>query len=110
MSVAGRLIIVLILPIAVCFGAFSAGIVHSRRTLMLSEAEQEIRDHGTALQPAFDAFLMDHDLVGLSALTEDLSQADRILGVLIFDEAGNRISATTPSVPIVLEFPFLAAA
>lgn len=94
MSLASRLLVVLLLPIALCFSVFGFSTVRLRRQLMTAEAEQEIRDHGTALQVAFDAFLRDRDLTDVSQLTEDLSRTDRILGVLVFDSADGLVEAS----------------
>lgn len=94
MSLSLRLMVVLILPIALCFGAYGYLNIRLRRQEMLAEAEREVRVHGTALEVALDAFLRDRNLADMAELTEDLSHADRILGVLIFDAEGHPVQAS----------------
>ncbi|HKQ71164.1 MAG TPA: HAMP domain-containing sensor histidine kinase [Polyangiaceae bacterium] len=94
MGLAARLLLVLLVPIAICFAAFGFSTVRLRRQLMTEEAERENRDHGIVLQLAFDAFLRDHSLEDLSVLAEDLSRADRILGVVIFDDRDRPVAGS----------------
>jgi signal transduction histidine kinase len=95
MSLATRLIILLVVPFALCATAFSMSTIRLRRALMMSEAELEIRDDGTALQVAFDTVFRERNSTQLSPFAEDLSKAaDRILGVLFFDAEGNLLGAS----------------
>jgi signal transduction histidine kinase len=95
MSLATRLIIWLVVPFTLCVTAFGVSSIRLRRALMLSEAEREIRDAGTALQLTFDAVLRAQDPAQFSPFAEDLAKAaDRILGVLFFDGNGNLLGAS----------------
>jgi signal transduction histidine kinase len=94
MSLAPRLLAVLLLPIAICLVVFGLNTVRLRQQLMSEEAAREVRDHGTALQVTLDALLRDHRPVDLSTLVEDLSRPDRVLGVLVFDREGTLIDAS----------------
>ncbi|HMI89342.1 MAG TPA: HAMP domain-containing sensor histidine kinase [Polyangiaceae bacterium] len=95
MSLATRLIILLVVPFALCVTAFGMSTIRLRRALMLSEAEREIRDDGTALQLTFDTVLHEQNPAQFSPFAEDLSKAaDRILGVLFFDGNGNLLGAS----------------
>src|SRR4051812_7038690 len=94
MSLATRLMVVLLIPIALCFFAYGYLNVRLRRAEMLGEATREVRDHGTALEVALDAFLRDRSLPDMAELTEDLERADRILGVMIFDDTDRPVQAS----------------
>lgn len=94
MSLSIRLMIVLLVPIALCFGAYGYLNIRLRRQEMLAEAEREVRDHGTAIEVALDAFLRDRNLADMAELTENLSHPDRTLGVLIFDAEGHPVQAS----------------
>ena len=95
MSLATRLIILLVVPFTLCVTAFGMSSIRLRRALMLSEAEREIRDDGTALQLTFDAVLREQQPAQYSPFAEDLAKAaDRILGVLFFDGNGNLLGAS----------------
>jgi signal transduction histidine kinase len=95
MSLATRLIILLVVPFAVCVTAFGMSTIRLRRALMFSEAEREIRDDGTALQLTFDTVLRERDPAQIAPFAEDLSKAaDRILGVLFFDANGDLLGAS----------------
>lgn len=85
LSLAVRLVLVLLVPIALCLAVYGYGNVRLRRAEMVREAAREVRVHGTGLQVALDAILRDRRLADLNELTEDLSRADRVLGVLVFD-------------------------
>jgi two-component system NtrC family sensor kinase len=84
-SLALRLAVTLLLPIAACLVAYGYANVRLRRAEMLDEAAREVRDHGTVLEVALDAILRDRRLADLNEITEDLARADRVLGVLVFD-------------------------
>jgi signal transduction histidine kinase len=94
MPLTTRLLLVLLVPIATCFTVQGLVNLRLRRDAMLAEASREVRDHGTALQVSLDAFLRDHRLADMAQLTEDLSRADRILGVLVFDARGEPVEAS----------------
>jgi len=95
MSLATRLIILLVVPFALCVTVFGMNTIRLRRALMLSEAEREIRDDGTALQLTFDTVLHERRPSQFSPFAEDLSKAaDRILGVLFFDGKGDLLGAS----------------
>lgn len=84
-SLAPRLIVMLLVPIVACFAAFGFITVELRRRAMMDEADHEARDHGTTLQVALDEFLRDHRIAEMDELTEALSRGERIVGVLVFD-------------------------
>jgi signal transduction histidine kinase len=95
MSLATRLIILLVVPFALCVTVFGMSTIRLRRALMLSEAEREIRDAGTALQLTFDTVLQERRPSQFSPFAEDLSKAaDRVLGVLFFDGKGDLLGAS----------------
>ena len=95
MTLATRLIILLVVPFTLCVTVFGMSTIRLRRALMLSEAEREIRDDGTALQLTFDTVLREQNPAQFSHFAEDLSKAaDRILGVLFFDANGNLLGAS----------------
>lgn len=87
MSLALQLALALLAPIALCLFAYGFINVRIRHAEMLAEAGREVRDHGTVLEVALDAVLRDHEIEDLNEITEDLSRADRVLGVLVFDAA-----------------------
>jgi signal transduction histidine kinase len=86
-SLALRLALWLLVPIAGCLLAWGYANVRLRRMEMIDEAAREVRDHGTVLEVALDAILRDRRLDDLNEITEDLSRADRVLGVMVFDGA-----------------------
>ncbi|MFO0604812.1 MAG: HAMP domain-containing sensor histidine kinase [Polyangiales bacterium] len=93
-SLAVRLALWLIVPIALCLVAWGYANVRLRRAEMLDEAAREVRDHGTVLEVALDAILRDRRLAELDEITEDLSRADRVLGVLVFDRGGRPVQSS----------------
>jgi signal transduction histidine kinase len=94
MPLAVRLLLVLLMPMMLCFGGYAYVNVRLRRQEMLVEAHKEVRDHGAALEVALDAFLRDRNLDDVVELTQDLSRADRILGVLIYDDHDRAVHAS----------------
>src|SRR5687767_5650983 len=95
MSLATRLIILLVVPFTVCVAGFGLNTVRLRQALMLSEAEREIRNEAMSLQPTFDAVLREQSHVEPSRLADEIaSAADRILGVLLFDPHGQLVGAS----------------
>lgn len=64
-SLALRLAVTLLLPIAACLVAYGYANVRLRRAEMLDEAAREVRDHGTVLEVALDAILRDRRLADL---------------------------------------------
>jgi signal transduction histidine kinase len=94
MSLTVRLLLALLIPVALCFGGYSYLNAQLRRAEMLEEASREVRDHGTILEVATDVFLRDHRLIEMAELTENLSRADRLLGVLIYNAQGDVVQAS----------------
>jgi signal transduction histidine kinase len=95
MSLATRLVILLVVPLALCVTAFGMNTVRLRRALMFSEADRELRDAGTALQLTFDAVLRERGAATHSDLADDLTRAaDRIQGVLFFGPNGELLGAS----------------
>jgi signal transduction histidine kinase len=89
MSLATRLIILLVVPFAISVSAFGMNSVRLRRALMLSEAEREIRNDAMSLQLTFGAILRERGSDRSQRMVDDISNAaDRILGVALFDAAG----------------------
>lgn len=80
-----RIGLTLALPVALALALFGLQVHHERRAEMVREARREATDLGTALEVALDAFLRDRALADLAELTEDLSRAERVLGVVVFD-------------------------
>jgi signal transduction histidine kinase len=93
-ALALRLALWLLVPIAACLLAWGYANVRLRRAEMIDEAAREVRDHGTVLEVALDAILRDRRLADLEEITEDLSRADRVLGVMVFDAAGRPVQSS----------------
>lgn len=94
LSLAVQLAFALLIPIALCLLAYGYVNVRIRHSEMRAEAAREVRDHGTVLEVALDAVLRDHEIEDLNELTEDLSRADRVLGVLVFDSASAPVQSS----------------
>ncbi len=108
LSLALQLAFALLLPIALCLVAYGYVNVRIRHAEMLSEAAREVRDHGTVLEVALDAVLRDHEIEDLNEITEDLSRADRVLGVLVFDAAAAPVQSSRSVTPLRPRFVALA--
>jgi HAMP domain-containing protein len=95
MSLATRLVILLVIPFVFCVTAFAISTVRLRRALMFSEADRELRDAGSTLQLTFHAVSREQGEDRYTKLAEDLTQAaDRIQGVLFFDASGALLGAS----------------
>ncbi len=108
LSLALQLALALLAPIALCLVAYGYVNVRIRHAEMLSEAAREVKDHGTVLEVALDAVLRDHEIEDLNELTEDLSRADRVLGVLVFDAAAAPVQSSRSVTSLRPRFAALA--
>ncbi len=108
MSLAPRLILTVLMPIVACFLVFGYATVQLRRRAMMDETEDDVRDHGTTLQVALDAFLRDHRVSEMAEIAEGLSRADRVLGVLVFDRYDHLASSSRSVTQYVRRFESMA--
>jgi signal transduction histidine kinase len=89
-----RISLSLLAPIVLCMTVFGVANVRLRRGEMIEDARRELRDHGTSLSVALGAALRDHQIGDVAELAEDLTRADRVLGVIIFDEQDRPLRAS----------------
>lgn len=94
MNLSTRIVLSLLVPVLVCIGVFGAINVRLRRVEMLEDARRELRDHATSLSVALGAALRDHQIEDVGELVDDLSRADRVLGVVIFDDHDRPVRAS----------------
>ncbi len=108
-SLTVRVVILLLGIITGCVSVYGYFRAQLRRAEMLDEAQKEVRDHGTVLEVALDACLRDRDLRDLNEVVQDLSRADRVLGVLVFDARNNPIESSESVADLRPYFTDLAA-
>jgi signal transduction histidine kinase len=94
LNLASRIVLSLLVPVLVCLGTFGVLNVRLLRAEMLDDARRELRDHATSLSVAMGAAMRDRQIEDIAELADDLSRADRVLGVVIFDENDRLIRAS----------------
>lgn len=94
MNLATRIAASVLIPMMLCILAYGVVNVRLRRVEMTEDARRELRDHATTLSASLGAALRDHQIEDIGELVDDLSQADRVLGVVIFDEHDQLVRAS----------------
>ncbi len=94
MSLARRLWLLLLLPIAVALGVYGAVGHENTHRVLLGEASAELRNHATLVEAAVGGAVERGQLALLRQRMERVARADRILGVAAFDEGGRALLVT----------------
>jgi signal transduction histidine kinase len=94
LSLATRIVTSVLVPMLLCIGVFGVINVRLRRVEMIDDARRELRDHATTLSASLGAALRDHQIEDVAELVDDLSRADRVLGVVIFDHDDQLVRAS----------------
>ncbi|MFO0562234.1 MAG: HAMP domain-containing sensor histidine kinase [Polyangiales bacterium] len=94
MNLATRMVLSLLVPVLVCLGAYGVLNVRLRRVEMVDDARRELNDYSKVLSVALGAALRDRQIGDVAELVDDLSQADRVFGVVIFDDRDRVVRAS----------------
>lgn len=92
LRLATQMWLALMLPIALSLGAYGVTAHHRRHNMLMGEARAELRSHSAILQTALVTVPADQKAL-LTSRVEALAQADRILGLAIFDSNGQELTA-----------------
>lgn len=104
MNLATRILLSLLVPVLLCVGAYGVLNVRLRRTEMLDDARRELNDHATSLAVALGAALRDRQIEDVAELVDDLSRADRVFGIMIFDSNDRLVRTSAALRPDVARF------
>lgn len=110
MNLATRILLSLLIPVLLCVGAYGVLNVRLRRTEMLDDARRELNDHATSLAVALGAALRDRQIEDVAELVDDLSRADRVFGIMIFDHNDRLVGTSAALRPDVARFSNLGHA
>lgn len=94
MGLARQLGLLLVLPIALTFGAYGTLSQRSRHQALMAEASAELRNHATLVEAAVGGAVERGQVQLLKDRLERIARADRILGIAAFDAGGRPILVT----------------
>lgn len=94
MGLAYRVWLWLLIPIALSLATYGLVAQESRRRLLMAEASAELRNHATLVEAAVAGAAARGEVSVLKQRIERLAQADRILGIAVFDASGSPILVT----------------
>jgi signal transduction histidine kinase len=105
MGLAGRLAVVLLVPIAVALLLYGYFAHRSREGVLMAEASAELRDHATLVEAAVYGAT---DLALLEVRLQRIARARRVSGIAVFDNDGEAILVTDQLVAAAAELSQLA--
>ncbi|MEI8254765.1 MAG: ATP-binding protein [Deltaproteobacteria bacterium] len=91
MSIGQRLAVLVVLAVAACMMVFGAYNARVRSAELMGDAIQDAAEVGSTLDVVLNEVLGHHDLPELAHLPDEISRAERIYGLAVFDIASGDV-------------------